>query len=237
MEPIPETWRAADDLDPVADDAMAPERLTEVADRACAVVPDLVGVSVSSVRLGITMTLTSSNLDAAVLDAMQYVAGGPCVRATAEGKILEFRGDELFDEEAWRLFAQATACHAVRSTLSLPVLASGQVIGSVNLYAGSARAFEGGETALAELFGAWAPGAVRNADLSFSTRLEAQQAPRRVHDRARIETAVGIVAAESGGDVGSARHRLERAAAQADVEVLELAEAVIEASEREHHAD
>ena len=234
MEPIPETWRAADDLDPVADDALLPERLRAMADRAREIVPDLVGVSVSAVRPGITMTVVSSSADPAVLDGMQYLVGGPCLQAAAEDRILQKRGSELFDEDAWRLFAEATACHDVRSTLSLPVVDAGRVVGSVNLYGGSGTCFEGGAEALAELFGAWAPGAVSNADLSFTTRLEAQRAPERLRDQARVETAIGILAAEGDGDVGPARHRLERAAAQAEVSVLELAEAVIEASERQH---
>ena len=62
------------------------------------------------------------------------------------------------------------------STVTLPVLAGGAVVGSINLYAASAEAFVGHHEAIARIFDAWAPGAVTNADLSFSTRAVAEQA-------------------------------------------------------------
>ncbi len=228
MEPIPETLAAADELDPVADDALLVERLTATAERVKDLVPDLVGVSLASPREGITMTLEASEAEVAVLDAIQYVVGGPSVEVLHREAPLEYRPDAPLEEERWHLFALAAASATVRSTLTLPVVdAEGGVVGSVNLYAASRRAFEGLHAELAELFDAWAPGAVTNADLSFSTRLEAQQAPQRLRDRARVETAVGLLAAETGADVSDARLRLEQAAARADVPLRELAEAVL----------
>jgi len=46
------------------------------------------------------------------------------------------------------------------------------VIAGVNLYAATPNAFAGREARLADLLGAWAPGAVHNADLSFLLRPE-----------------------------------------------------------------
>ena len=43
--------------------------------------------------------------------------------------------------------------------------------------------------------GTTAAEAVSNADLSFSTRLEAAAAPDRLRDRIAIDTAVGLLAA------------------------------------------
>ena len=230
VEPLPETLDAADELDPVADDALLVERLTQAARLAKALVPDLVGVSLASPREGITMTLQASAEEIAVLDAVQYAVGGPCLEALHEKEPLEYHPDPALEEGPWQLFALAAASETVRSTLTLPIVVSdGSVVGSVNLYAASRRAFEGNHEALADLFGAWAPGAVTNADLSFSSRLEAQQAPQRLRDRARVETAVGLVAADAGTDVEDARRRLEEAAARAQVPVLELAEAILEA--------
>lgn len=231
VEPIPPSIVAADDLDPVADDALLPERLAAVAERARELVPDLVGVSLASVRKGVTITVVASSDEIAILDAVQYLAGGPCQEAIDVRATLDLDEGDLFDEQRWQLFAQATASRAVRSTLSLPIVGDdGRVVGSVNLYGGSARAFEDLHDALAGLFGAWAPGAVTNADLSFATRHEAQRAPRVLSERARIETSIGLVAADSGEDVHVVERRLEDAASRAQVSVLELAETVIEAS-------
>jgi hypothetical protein len=102
--------------------------------------------------------------------------------------------------------------------------------GSVNLYGASPDAFKGQHEAIAAIFEAWAPGAVTNADMSFRTRQEAEQAPRRVAEQARVDTATGIIAGRSGIDVASARERLTEAAQRAGVTDVQLADAVIESN-------
>jgi GAF domain-containing protein len=222
MEPIPETVEAVDNLDPVDEDESLLEDLIRLAERAEEVIPDLVGVSLASMENGLTFTVVATAWKIAVLDAIQYAAGGPCVDGAHSEQVMEF-DPAVLDEERWRLFAEATAARAVRSTLTLPVLAEGQVAGTVNLYAASARAFVGHHSKLASIFGAWAEGAAANADLSFATRREAEAAPQRIRDQDLIDLAAGILAAQLGIDVESALGRLKDGAARAGVTPLELA--------------
>src|SRR3982751_1159884 len=119
-------------------------------------------------------------------------------------QVTEFDGDDVLDEMRWRLFAGATAERGVRSTLTLPVVSDERVEGTVNLYAASARAFVGHHEELAKVFGAWACGAVSNADLGFRTRTEAEAAPQRLREQHVIDVATGIVAAHLGVDVETA---------------------------------
>ena len=56
-----------------------------------------------------------------------------------------------------------------------------------------------------------------NADLSFSTRLDAAAAPQQMRDRIEIETATGLLAARSGSDLEVAQRLLREAAARAGV--------------------
>lgn len=237
MDPIRETEQAMGDLEHVTGETGLLEALSERAHRARELVPDLIGVSVARVQEGLTFTLVASDEDIAVLDALQYVGGGPCVEGAASGEVQETRPPGApgpLDEEAWRMFSSGSAAHGVRSTLTLPILASsGEAVGSVNLYAGTARAFEDVRPQLAVVFGAWAAGAVANADLSFGTRLEAQAAPGRVRDRSTIAEAVDIIAREQGIDAESAERRLRTAAAQADLDLVELACHVIELEDDE----
>ena len=237
MEPIPETERALTELEASTEVRGLRESLVERAQRARSLVPDLVGVSIARLEEGLTFTLVASEDEMAVLDAVQYLAGGPCVDGARTGEQRRIRHvdeEDALDEEGWRLFAVASASRSVRSTLTLPLTdEDGRVLGSVNLYAGSARAFDGVEPQLALLFGAWAAGAVRNADLSFSTRLEAQQAPERMRHLKVIDHATGIIAAEQGIDVEMAAQRLRSAAAQADVPLELLAQQVIDAYDNE----
>lgn len=228
MEPIPETDEAVGELDPFSTEEDLLERLVEKSRQVTAVVPECVGVSVAATELGATFTLVASSEEIASLDAVQYVEGGPCVdEADAEGPVEMSRAD-LLDEEAWRTFAQVTAAHGVASTLTLPIMEGGRVIGTVNLYGATSSCFTGHHEELADIFAAWAPGAVANADLSFRTRREAERTPERLRARARVETAVGMIAAIQEVDIDAARDLLHDAAVRAGVEDDELAEVLLE---------
>jgi GAF domain-containing protein len=132
------------------------------------------------------------------------------------------------DEEQWSLFARTGAAAGVESSLSLPVLRDGVVIGGINLYAASPDAFESQVEALAQALGAEASAAVSDADLSFSSRLEAVQAPVRIRDRYDVDAALGILAARFTEPVDESRKRLRRAAAQAGVSEAVVARILID---------
>jgi GAF domain-containing protein len=122
----------------------------------------------------------------------------------------------------------------VASTLTLPIVEDGVVVGSVNLYGGSGRAFTGHHEAIARIFDAWAPGAVTNADLEFSTRQKAEQAPQQFRDEHDIGIAVGILVSEQGLDAANARDRLDQAAARAGVTTAQLARELIAARDEQY---
>jgi GAF domain-containing protein len=157
MEPIPETVEAVNELDPTYDEGDLLDYFTSLASDAREIVPDLVGVSIAGFDHGLTFTLVATGEDVAVLDAVQYAAGGPCVEAAHTEQLMELEPDVL-GEERWRLFAEATAARAVRSTLTLPVLSEGRVAGTVNLYAASRRAFVEHHEQLAEFSEPGPPG-------------------------------------------------------------------------------
>src|SRR4051794_37082666 len=203
------------------------ENLSLIGVQVREVVPDCLGMSVAIIEDDIVLTLVATDADIAVLDAMQYLYSGPCVEAVKAERVLELNDDELLDEEEWRIFALASASSAVASTLTMPILVEGRVVGSVNLYAASGHAFSGHHEQLAELLGAWAPGAVANADLSFSTRRLAEDAPRRLRERAKFDTAVGLLAARGELTVDQARQKLVSAAERAGVSLNRIAQAVI----------
>lgn len=229
MQPIPETRRAIDELEPddEVEDLLAD--LLEKGRRVRALVPDCVGLSLATVAQGVTLTLVASDRDIASLDSFQYPDDGPCVDAVASPRIVTFDTAEpdVSWEGRWRLFAQASAAIGVRSTLSLPILVENEVVASVSLYAASARAFDGLHDQVSAVFLAWAPGAVSNADLSFTTRDQARDAPRILRESARIDAAVGLLVSALQLDEGEARRRLHDAALRAGVEEAQLAEALL----------
>lgn len=226
VEPIPETELALTLLD-IDDEGLAEDmRLAASALQTAA--PGTMAFSLAVLAEDVTLTYVSSAPSAALLDALQYLDGGPCEQALSAGTALEFGEDNPLDEQSWLLFAQATAARGVHSTLSLPVLADDAVVATVNLYGSRGDTFQGRHQAVANVFGAWAPGAVANADLSFSTRLEAAKAPGRITDRALIEKAVGVFMVRYGLAPQQARDRLLQSAAKAGITVTALAHVIID---------
>jgi GAF domain-containing protein len=227
MDPIPETSEAVEDYGPFAPDGDLLGELRALGDKVSDLVPDCVGLSLASREHGVSFTLVASEEFIAALDGLQYLDGGPCVEAVEAERVLQFTGEELMGEEGWRLFARGTAAAAVASTLTLPIMVEGQVMGSINLYAASPDAFTGKHEEVAAVFGAWAPGAVANADLSFLTRRTAEQAPRLLYEEMRIQVAVGVLIASERLDDDAARRHLSEAASRAGVSEAALAETII----------
>ena len=182
----------------------------------------------ASLEDGVAFTLVATAAEVAVLDAIQYLVGGPCVEATEAEQVLDYEPDVSVDEDRWHTFARATAAKGVASTLTLPILSRGRVVGTVNLYAASARAFAGLHREIADIFGAWAPGAVTNADLSFRTRRTAEKAPATMRAAMRVDIAIGILMERASVDADQARALLNYAARRAGVTVELLADTVVE---------
>jgi GAF domain-containing protein len=224
VEPIPQTRELLEQMLRVGE-VDVPAQLLRMSRRAVEIVPECVGMSLGLLRHGLTLTLASSSDLIAGLDAVQYLDGGPCVDGAADGREIEV--DDLLDEKAWRMFGEASAAAGVRSTLTLPILdGDGAVLGTVNLYASTPDGFEGRVDDLARALGASAAKAVANADLSFSTRLAAAEAPQRFEEQNEVDIAVGIIAESQRVNVATAAERLRAAAARAGITEVQAARAV-----------
>src|SRR5688500_14688556 len=85
LEPLPETSEALGEYlsfaDPGVDKAFA-----GMGERARGIVPDLVGLSLTLVREGVTFTLAAPSVGVASLDATQYLDDGPCERSVHEAR-------------------------------------------------------------------------------------------------------------------------------------------------------
>ena len=227
MEPIPPTRAAIEKLERLGDTDV--ERiLRRLGERVVAEVPTCVGLSLTLVDDNVTLTLVASDPDTSQLDAMQYLDGGPCVEATTSGRVVEINEADLLDEERWSLFARSSATHGVQSSLSMPIVGEGRVVGGVNLYASTRDAFRGHHDELARIVGAHAADAVNDSDLAFSTRLRAAAAPGVLAAQADIDMAVGFIAASQGIDTETALERLRDAAVRSASTDVEVARTVIQ---------
>ena len=223
MEPLPETDEALDEYLEDGDSDLR-EVLLDLGRRTVHIVPTCVGLSLGLVRENLTFTLVATSKEIAVIDAAQYLDGGPCVEVALGADLLDVDVRDLLDEDRWTAFALTSAAKGVRSTLSLPVERNGEVVGGINLYASDPAAFRGKHEELAGSLGASAQGAVANADLGFSTRALAVETPLVLADRRIVDVAVGRAAAREGVDTDTARDRLRDAATRAGISMAEAAE-------------
>ncbi|WP_258725918.1 GAF and ANTAR domain-containing protein [Cellulomonas sp. NS3] len=224
MEPVPETAQALRSLNETSERDLA-SMIDILADRVVAIVPSCVGLSISLVDSGLTFTLVATSEVVAALDAVQYVATGPCVESAASRD--EIQLDDVLDERRWQHFARAAAAQGVRSTLSLPLVTRGEIAGAVNLYAADPRAFVGMEAELRQVVGGGRDLGVSNADLPFRTRDVARAATRTLDELDVVEQAVGFVMAEQRIGADEARRRLTDAAERAGVDVPSAARALM----------
>jgi GAF domain-containing protein len=227
LTPVQETQVALDWLESFSRDRRIHTSITRMGRRVREIVPDCVALSLGLLEDGLTFTLVSESRDAAVLDALQYIDGGPCVEALRTGQITEL-SDDAVDEVRWHLFARGQHAAGIASTLSLPIMRDSQVVCGVNLYASTPNAFDGHHEELAKACGAWAEGVVTNADLSFTTRLRAAATPARLRDAASVDAAAGFLAARDNVDIDTAKARLRSAAAQAGVREPDVAKFILD---------
>jgi GAF domain-containing protein len=227
LVPMPETREALGEFVGLREPDVE-ELLDELRLRASEVVPELIGLSLGLAQDGLTFTLVASDSATAVLDAMQYVDGGPCVEVT-EGRLASAEVDptDPLDEERWTMYARVGAAAGVGSSLSLPIYRDGDLVAGLNLYASTPGAFAGRHQELADALGSRAVEAVSNADLSFSTRLEAARAPQQLKDRVDVDTAIGLIAAQTGASIDAAQRLLDQAAARAGVHAALVARILV----------
>ena len=199
------------------------------AHQVASVTPGCVGVTIAlwgpHVGEG-TFTFVATDDQLRVVDAAQYLSGGPCEQATDDQDILE--AADLFSEPRWQLAALAGAANGVRSSLSFPIRsASSAIIGSVNVYGSQTDTFAGPAGDLPKLFGAAVGDAVSNADLSMSGIDRARQSTRSVKVQALVDIATGLLAEREHLDLTQARQRITDAAERAGVPIRALAELIL----------
>lgn len=148
---------------------------------------------------GITMrrgraafTVASSDTRASQVDEIQYGHDqGPCLHALSSGQVVVV--DDLTQDDRWGGYQMPALGHGVRSSLSLPLRADGQVIGAMNIYATQPRAFGPQEQLVAGRFVDEASRALALA-VRLAERTEmSEHLQRALASRAVIDQALGIV--------------------------------------------
>jgi GAF domain-containing protein len=231
LRPIAESQRALEWLATYGREPDVENSLLEMGRGVRKIVPECVALSICYAGPDYTFTLIADNREAALLDALQYVDAGPCERTVHSGE--RTAASSPLTEEHWQLLARGWSIAGVASSLSMPVLGDGEVVGGVNLYASEPTAFDGHHEDVAAVCGASAAGAVTNADLDFTSRIRAAATPARMRETAAVDIASGLVAEYLGTDLATTAQRIINGARRAGVGVAELARFIIDAHERQ----
>ena len=224
MEPIAESLEALTRLSATSGRDLV-ESMRSAAARVVQAIPDCIGMSVCHFEAGMTFTLMATVERLRLLDAAQYLDGGPCQVAALDGE--EVVVDDLLDEDRWQLLALVGAAEGVRSSLSLPMRHEGELYGSANFYAATTHGFQGREQDLARMFGASVEEAVANADLSMSSVDRAKRAVDQLEASDRVNQAIGVLAARAGVSIEEAGERMRSAADRAGISLLAIAQVLL----------
>lgn len=186
------------------------------------VVPDADHVSLTVQRRpGKYETLAATSTIAELLDRLQYELGeGPCVDALRD--VDWYRSGDIGQDARWPGWGPQAADNGVHSLCSIPLLARGERVGALNMYAHAHDAFaDRGTIDLASLY------AVHVAYALASAR-QVSGLETAIDSRHTIGVAQGILVERFGLDVGSAFSLLQRISSAQNRRLREIARELVE---------
>ena len=194
-------------------------RVVELAKRAIASADE---VSLTLVRKGRAETAAYTAVLAMQADERQYgLDGGPCLDSGRGGVVLIV--DDMRAEDRWPDYAPQAARIGVLSSISVPLPIQEDLIGALNVYSQSPRAFGEDEVRVGQTFAAYAAVAVANADSFASTAEMAENLRIAMASRATIEQAKGILMARGGTTPEQAFEMLVRASQRENRKLRDVA--------------
>jgi len=216
----------ADVLAELATIVLADETLDSVLSRVAELTKRVIAsadeVSLTLVRKGRAETAAYTGVLAMQADERQYgLDGGPCLDAGRGGVVLII--DDMRTEDRWPDYAPQAARIGVLSSLSVPLPIQEDLIGALNVYSQSARAFGEDDVRAGQTFAAYAAVAVANANTFASTAEMADNLRIAMASRATIEQAKGILMAGGGITPEQAFEMLVRASQRENRKLRDVA--------------
>lgn len=195
-------------------------------------IPEVLGVVGSGVTLahdGRAHFVTAPVESVATTEAMQdELQSGPCVDAIATGRPVTV--DDL-SEDSWSKRWPEYAAHARAAGLGavagIPMVADGQAIGAINLYATEARAWSPGDVRIARTLADMATSYLLHASALDQQRRTSEQLQQALDTRVIIEQAKGTLAADRDVGVDEAFRLLRKYARDHNSRIHDVADAVV----------
>lgn len=209
--------------------------LTKIAEYAVRAVPGADGAGLTLMEHDRPDTIVASEDFVREVDAIQYGIGeGPCISAAAQRRTVMC--GSLSTDGQWPRFGPRVARLGVHSALSLPLIADGDVLGAMNIYAHARDAFGERAVELGELFAVPAAISVHNAQVLAQAGRLADQLQAALVNRSTIDRAVGIVMSRTGCTLDEAFDRLRAASQAENRKVADVAQHMIDEAVRRARA-
>lgn len=192
------------------------------------------GITARSYRRPVTVA--SSDELAARLDEMQYADGiGPCMHALNTGEIVQI--DDMASDDRWGAYRSDAYAHGLRSSLSVPIGSTGQIVGALNLYSTEPRTFTAEHRRRAVRFADRAAGALTVAHRIAVQAQLSEQLQQALESRAVIDQAIGVIIAQQRCSPAQAFAVMRAASQNQNVKVRTIATGIVSALQQQvpHH--
>ena len=197
--------------------------LRQVLELTCAALPGGDGGGITLLEAEGPATAFATSDAARRIDQTQYDSetGGPCLEAYRRQEIL--RIDRTATDQRWPEFAGTAAAEGVGSTLSIPLVVSGDGLGTLNIYSHHEYGFSTADVRLAASLGSCASVALANGRGYWRAARLADQLQQSLATHGVVDQATGILIAQRGCSADHALYLLTAAAQRNRLPLTELA--------------
>jgi GAF domain-containing protein len=172
-------------------------------------------------------TAAASSERAHGIDQWEYETNlGPCIDALRDGR--EHYVPTRAAAERYAGFAQVLQEAAVGSVFGVPLVAAGEIVGALNVYADAEDAFgDEASVAVARHVAAQAATTLHNLRVYDASRTLARQLESALESRAVIEQAKGVLMAQRDCSADEAFNMLRRASQRENVKLRDVAMRIV----------
>jgi GAF domain-containing protein len=203
-----------------------PATLVETCRIAVRAVPNAEGASVTTYPEGRPAAVASDPW-AQELDELQFEEHeGPCLDAYRTGNA--FRVRDFADESRWPSYADHVVDRGARSSVSIPLMAQGNVIGALNVYSRKPDAFDAEAASVAQVVAGHVGLASQVSAAFFRHRDLAEQLEAAMRSRAAIEQAKGILMADRRCDADTAFRILRDMSQRENRKLRDIAQGIVD---------
>ncbi|MBX3287307.1 MAG: GAF and ANTAR domain-containing protein [Actinobacteria bacterium] len=210
-------------------DATLEDTLHRVCEAAISVIPAATQAGISMTVNGRVGTYVFTDPETVEIDRPQYDTGdGPCITAFRTGETVFI--DSTRSTERFPAFSATALAHGVLSVMSVPMNATDETVGALNLYAPTEHAFDGSTRSTVEHFASHAAYLLVNARAYWDARMLGENLGKALESRSVIEQAKGIIMGTTGCSADQAFQRLVEQSQHENIKLRELAAEIVQRS-------